>query len=328
MMKRILEDIKNQSFHQVYALVGSEAYLRKQYKEKLLSALVQPDDTMNVHYVQGKEAVIPKLIDYAETLPFFADRRVIVVEDSKLIKQGGEELSKYFEAPCESTIWILVEEEFDKRSKLYKQILKIGLCVEFVQQDMTTLKKWVASLIKKEGKNITRESLELFLESTGAEMTVISTELEKLFCYTLDKDVIDATDIEAICVPKVSSHIFDMVDGIAYKQEARVMKLYYELIELREPPIRILFLIARHMNILLQIKDLQHRGINQKEMATKVGVPPFTISKYTKQASAYTIEALKSALSQCIKADEAIKTGKMTDTLSVEVLMLSLMLEV
>ncbi len=327
-MKRILEDIKNNQFRNVYVLYGAEAYLQKQYRDKLVTALTDDGDSMNFWHVQGKDYSVPQLIDFSETMPFLAERRVIVMENTGVLKSGGEELAVYFAEPCDTTTWILVEGECDKRSKLFKAADKAGLCVEFSVQDEATLKKWILGILKREGKQITGQTLELFLDKTGTDMNIIRLELEKLLCYTLDKSVIEAGDVEAVCITRITSHIFDMVDAIGVRDQRKALALYNELQALREPPIRILFLIGRHMNILLQMKDLKKRGFDNKAMAAKVGVPPFTVAKYVKQAGMYKTAQLKAGLEHCIKADEAIKTGALQDKMSVELLIFELTKEV
>ena len=326
-MQRISKDIKSRQFKNIYALIGPEAYLRKQFRDKLIAALVEEEDSFNYQYVHGKALNIQSLIDFSETLPFMADYRVIVLEDTKILKQGSEDLSKYLDELSETTIWIIVDEEFDKRNKLYKKISKIGTVVELTIQKVADLKRWVAGLIKKEGKNITENNLDLFLEVSGNEMSIIANELEKLFCYTLNKDVISSEDIIEVCIPKITGHIFDMIDAIALKKQTRAMDLYQELIELREPPIRILFLLGRHLNILLQTKELKAKSISAREMAEKIGIPAFSINKYLAQANNYKSIQLKSALNKCLEADFSIKSGKLTEKISVELLILSLMSE-
>ena len=56
-MKTIDEDIKNGQFKRVYLLYGEEAYLKKQYKDKLKAALISPDDTMNMAAYEGKNII-------------------------------------------------------------------------------------------------------------------------------------------------------------------------------------------------------------------------------------------------------------------------------
>lgn len=323
-MKRIIEDINSGNFRTVYILYGQEAYLQKQYRDKLVRGALGDGDAMNFLHVQGKEYSIPQLIDFSETMPFFAERRVIVLEDTGILKGSNEELAQYFANPCETTVWILVESECDKRSKVFKAADKAGLCVEFAAQDENTLKRWILGIIKKEGKQITEHTMEYFLEKTGTDMNRIRLELEKLLCYTLDRDVIQREDVEAVCVTRITSHIFDMVDAIGMRDQRRALDLYNELQALREPPTRILYLIGRHMNILLQIKDLKRRGVDGKMIASKVGVPPFAVNKYVKQTGLYKTSQLKRALERCVQADEAIKRGILQDKMSVELLIFEL----
>ncbi|MCD7752472.1 MAG: DNA polymerase III subunit delta [Lachnospiraceae bacterium] len=323
-MKRILEDIRTQSFSQIYVLYGKEDYLRKQYRDRLLTALLDGGDSMNYTCVQGKDYNLPALIDMAETLPFLTERRVILLENTGLLKGGGDLLADYLAAPCETTVWVLTDSECDKRSRLYKAADKYKRCVEFSAQDAATLQKWVLGLIKKENKKISARALDLFLESVGDDMSAIRLELEKLFSYTLERDAITEEDVEAVCPPRITGRIFDMVDAIGAKNRKKALSLYQDLQLLREPPARILYLIGRQMNLLLQTKELKEQGMDSKAMAVKLNVPPFAAQKYIRQAQGLSKTQLKTALRGCIEADESIKTGRMTDKFSVELLIMDL----
>lgn len=319
-MQRINEDIKNNTFSQVYLLFGEEAYLRKQYKDKLKNALSADGDTMNCHYFEGKDVSVGEIIDLAETMPFLAERRVIVLENTGLFKSGGEALAEYILNPSPTVFFVFAEAEIDKRSKLYKAVQSKGVSVEFAMQDENTLKRWILGMIKRENKNISENALNMFLNKTGTDMENIHKELEKLFCYCLEKDFITEEDIEEICTQKVSNQIFDMVNAIADRQQKKALSLYYDLLALREAPMRILFLIGRQFNILLMVKEMKKKGYDNKTIASKAGIPPFTVGKYAAQASKFKTKDLKQALNECVEADEAVKTGRMNDKMSVELL--------
>ena len=324
-MQRINNDIKNGSFQPVYLLYGAERYLKKQYKDKLRKALCSEDDNMNNHFYEGKGISIGEVIDLAETMPFFADRKVIFLENSGYLKSGGEQLAEYLGAQNETTTLIFVESEVDKRSKLFKAIQANGCVVEFSEQDENVLKRWVVGILSKEGKKITENTVQLFLAKTGTDMENIHAELEKLICYCMDKEVIEPADVEAICTTRMSSHIFDMVDAIADKKQKKALELYYELLALKEPPMRILFLIARQCNILLQVKAMKNKGYGNKEMASAIGVPPFAVGKYLAQAAKFKTTVLRNAVANCVEAEEAVKTGRMNDVMSVEILIVSVL---
>ncbi len=318
-MQRLNEDIKTGKLQGIYLLCGEEAYLRRQYRDRLKNALVG-DDTMNYHYFEGKNISVGEIIDLAETLPFFAERRLIVMENTHLFKSGGEQLADYLEERAESTYFLFVEPEIDKRSKLFKTVKAKGSVVEFVTQDEATLTRWILGMMKKEGKNISQNNLRYLLEKTGTDMENIRKETEKLFCYCLDKAVIEREDIDEICTKQISGHIFDMIGAIADKQQEKALALYYDLLALKEPPMRILFLIAKHFNQLLQVKDLHKKGFAERAIGERVGIPPFAIRKYVTQAGRFSMAELRGAVEACVRAEEDIKTGRMNDTLSVELL--------
>lgn len=324
-MQRINEDIKTGNFGQVYLLYGKEAYLRKQYKDKLSAALLGDGDAMNLHYFEGKDINVGEVIDLAETMPFFADRRTIIIENSNLFKSGGEQLADYMPQIAPTACFVFIEAEVDKRSKLFKAVQNQGHLALFEEQDETTLKRWVASILKKEDKKISENTANYLLSKTGTDMENIRMELEKLICYCMDRDVITAEDIDEICVNRVTSHIFDMINAIAEGKQKRALDLYYELLALKEPPMRILFLIARQCNILLQVKELKAKGFDNKRIGEKLGLPSFAAAKNVSQASRFKVEDLREAVAQCVEAEEAVKMGRMNDVMSVEVLIMSVL---
>lgn len=324
-MKRINEDIKSGQFRQTYLLYGEEAYLRRQYKDRLKSALTQEEDTMNTHYFEGKDINVGGLIDLAETMPFLAERRVIIVENSGLFKSGGEKLAEYLNEPAATAFFVFSENETDKRSRLYKTIQNQGCAVEFARQDDNTLKRWIAGILKKENKQISENTADLFLAKTGTDMENIRTELEKLVCYCLDRDVVTSKDVDAVCTVRISNHIFDMVNAIADKKQKQALDLYYDLLALKESPMRILFLIARQCNLLLQVKELKNKGFDNKSIGAKTGLPGFIAGKYVSQAARFNPDKLKSAVAKCVEAEEAVKTGRLNDMMSVEMLIMSVL---
>ena len=187
-MKRIIQDIKEGTFVHVYLLYGEEAYLRKQYRDKLKCALVSPDDTMNCSIYAGKDISANEVVDMAGTMPFFAERRVIVIENSGWMKTGNEKMVDFLKHIPETTYMIFVEEEVDKRSKLFKAVSSNGYAAVCDVQDENTLKKWIMGLLKKENKLITPDALNLLLDRTGTDMENIRHEVEKLICYKYEEE--------------------------------------------------------------------------------------------------------------------------------------------
>lgn len=89
----------------------------------------------------------------------------------------------------------------------------------------------------------------------------IDRELEKLICYCMDKDVIEAKDVEAVTTEQTTNKIFDMVNAIAEHNQKKALDLYYDLLTLKEPSMRIMYLISRQFQILLNIKDMSQKDL-------------------------------------------------------------------
>lgn len=319
-MKTIDNDIKMGQLKNVYLLYGTEDYLKRQYRDKLKHALVEPDDTMNFSAYEGKDINPKELIDLSETLPFFKEKRMILVENSGFFKNSCDDLAEYMSQVPESTCFVFVEEEVDKRSKLFKAASRAGSAVEFETPKEDMLVRWILGRIQREGKKITQSVMQLFLSKTGSDMENIDKELEKLICYTLDKTEIAAADVEAICTGQTENKIFEMIDAISAKNQKKALDLYYDLLALKEAPMRILFLIARQFQNLLLIKSMSAKGYPAVSIAKTAGMPSFAVQKNLRQAGAFKIDQLKEAIEDCGQAEEDVKTGRMADQLAVELL--------
>ncbi len=321
-MKKISEDIKNGTFEHIYLLYGEEAYLRNLYKKRLLEALGAEKSGMNFTVFTGEDMDENAVISAGETLPFFAERRVILLDGTGVCKKKNELLAAYVKDMPSYLYIVIADEQIDKRGKLYKEINKNGYAAAFGTQSEDVLTRWVLGILKKEGKNITRNDMRLFLSMTGTDMSMISQELEKLICYTMDKDVVTREDIEAVCIPQITSHIFDMVAAVSEHRQQDALNMYYELLALKEPPMRILFLLARQFNQLFLMKGMQNDGLPAQTIASKAGVPPFVVRKSAPVLKRYRESELLAAVKDFVQAEQDVKTGRLDDRLSVELMII------
>lgn len=317
-MKSLNEDLKTGQFAPIYLLYGEEAYLKKQYKDRLHHAMIPEDDGINYAYYEGKGISTKEIIDLAETMPFFAEHRLIILENTGMFKSGNPEFAEYLKELPDTTFLIFVEQEIDKRGKLYKAVKERGRIVELGKQDERTLIRWIGGSVKKENKQISEATIRYFLDKVGTDMEGIQKELEKLFCYTMDQSSIGVEDVERICTTQITNQIFEMVNAVADKKQKQALDFYYDLIALKEPPMRILFLLTRQFKLLLEVKQMKRLGMDRKEIAAKSGLHPFVVGKYQDQEKAFTSEELRNILEEAVELEESVKTGRMQDMLAVE----------
>lgn len=318
-LKNIKEHIKQNQFKPVYLLYGAESYLKKLYKDKLKEAILKGSDDMNFSYFEGKGAEVSKIIEVAETLPFFSERRLIIIENSSLFKSQND-LADYMKSIPATTHIVFIESEIDKRNRLFKAVKAQGTVAEMNSLDEANLKLWIASLLDKDKKKITGDSVLYLINKVGTDMDNIQNEVEKLVCYAMDRDIITVEDIDAVCTVQITGKIFQMVDAIGNRNQEKALELYYDLLSLKEKPMSILFLITRQFNILIQVKNLLAIGKSNAQVSQITGLMPFTISKYASQAKNFPLHTLREAIQSSAEIEEQIKTGRLIDKIGVEVL--------
>ncbi|MCR4752065.1 MAG: DNA polymerase III subunit delta [Eubacterium sp.] len=317
-MDEIRKNIKEQQFHNVYLLYGPEAWLRARFLKDLIRALVPEGEEMNFTRFSGKDTEEDAIISQGETLPFFSERRVILVEDTGFFRNKAEALAAWLEKLPEYLVLIFSEEEADKRTRLFKLVQNKGHVAEFATQKEDALVRWIFARMKKEGKKITASDMQRFLAVTGTDMANIDNELEKLLSYCAEKEVITGRDIDAVCAPQISNQIFDMIRAVTEHRQKDALDLYYDLLALKEKPMRILYLIARQYNQLLQIEVMSREGMPQQEIASKAGVPPFVVRRSLGLLRQYSGVQLRGILEDLTRAEEEVKTGRLDERLSVE----------
>ena len=184
------------------------------------------------------------------------------------------------------------------------------------------LKAWVALLLKQSGRKIQESTASYLLEQVDNSMTNIKNELDKLIAYTEGREIITKEDIDAVCSIQVTGRIFQMMDAVASGNQGETLRLYHDLLTLRENPMSILYLLTRHFNVLLQVKGMAGK-YDRAEMAKKAGIPPFAVGKYQSQCRRFSGSKIKSMLDSCIETEYQFKRGNIGDQLGVELLLIS-----
>ena len=321
-MQKILEDIRSGSFRQLYLLYGEEAWLRKDYKNRLVNALFPEKDEMNFSRFQGKDVSVDEVISLAETLPFFAERRVILLEDTGLFKSADEGLADYLKSLPEYLVIIFSEEAVDKRGRLYKAAAKLGRTAEFSRLPADKLSVWAAGVLKNSGRKIRSEDAKFLIARVGDDMGLIRTELEKLICYTEGRGLVTREDIETMCAPRLQDRVFDMIRAIAEKDQTKALDLYSDLLALKEAPVKILVLMGRQYSQLHRARLLQGSSLGRAELASRIGISPYFVRSTMECASRYSPSELREAIRDVVETDEAVKSGRIQDRLAVELLII------
>ena len=333
----VATSLSTKEFKNAYLLYGSEGYLRNYYKNALRVALVNEGDNLNYSYFEGTGTNPAEVAGLLSTMPFMAEHRVIIVENSGwMAKSSGDDgdeekssgdskLSLVIDGIkniSEDVIIIFAEEKADKRSKLYKAITSKGVAEEFGEQNEETLARWLMNQAKASGKTMDPATAMYQVSECGKDMFLLEKEMDKLLAWCLDRTGITRDDVDAVCTHQVNNKIFDMVTAIAMHRQKEALAMYYDLLVLRESPFHILTLLVRQYTRMLAIKYAMQKKVPLSSLSGRLEMQDWLVKKIGDQTRNISLKEIRRNLEACAKADEDIKNGNLTDTMSLELLII------
>ena len=143
---------------------------------------------------------------------------------------------------------------------MFKAVKAVGRAVELGRQDEKTLLYWIAGHLKREGRQITERSARHLVEQVGTDMENLSREMEKLIAYPWEGQRSPGR-ISTTSVPfRSPTRSSIWWEAVARKEQKKALEYYYDLLALKEPPMRILYLLSRQFRLLLEVKELMRPG--------------------------------------------------------------------
>lgn len=301
----------------LYLLYGDEPYLVERAVKKLLERAVDPgfrDFNLNVFY--GNECKGDEVFGAAQTLPMFADRRVVLVKKGGELSAGAMEiLLSYLQDPSPSTCLVLQAEKIDGRKKFFAEFKKRGELVEFKRPYENQLGPYVRDEVREAGKKIDAAAAELLAYLVGNNLQELVSQIEKLCIYCGNKEVIGVAEVKAIVSDTKVESVFEFTDALGAKDLGKALRMLTALLRDGEAPLRVLGAVSRHYRQLWQVRELLDRKIPSGDLAKAAGINPYFLKKVTDQARNYKVGELKQVFERMLELDLAFKSGGRSDAL-------------
>ena len=324
--KKLMDELKAGIFRRVYLLHGEERFLMTHFANSIESAAFSSQDTESYKDVFDGAVPAHEIIMAAETLPFFSERRLVYIRDSRLFATGrkddAEKMAEYLPKIPDETIMVFVESEIDRRSKLYKEMSKIGCVIDCASPTPQNLATWVTRIAKNHNKTMTPPITSHFIRTVGTDMATISQEMNKLAAFCGDRADITPEDINSICTPTLESRIFELTKALCAKRIEDTLSRYRDMLILKESPIMVLTMIIRQFRIILIAKCAKEKGKTILQTAKEFNLRDFMVDEALRLGQKFTTEQLIDALKNCLDVDRNIKTGVISPEFGVEMLII------
>lgn len=300
------------SLDSVYVLVGSERLLI----ERAVSAVRKAIDSMgapdfNVEIFDGNGLQATTVLAAAQTLPMMADMRLVLVRHVEAMASAEQNhLGQYLDDPCDTACLVLIADKLDGREKLAKTAKKRGYLVEAKPLRGRELREFVRAEAAARHHAIAPQAIEDLLESVGEDLGAIDDAMERLSLFVGPGQRIDG-DAVALCVTRIRvESIWSLVDAIGLKDRKKGVAAAQSLLEDREPPLRLLAMVARQLRIVARMREALSDGLRPQEAAKRSGAPPFKASDLTESARRFTADSLGRAFALLAETDRALKSSK------------------
>ena len=322
-------ELKKGNRAQLYLVGGSEKYLIDKLIASMKKMWVSPGAESIDFYMKDVGNARLDLQEFQSlcgTPPFMSACRLTVILNSGLWSSdlSANEVENWKKAlgsvPEFATV-VFVEEKIDKRKKqLVEAVSASGMLVEVSLQDADTLQRWIKTSFSLQGISMSSECMDSLISRTDSSMRMIENETTKIvhYCKYTGTDRVDMDLLDRLCVPDVHASVFNMIDAIAEKNVGRAIEILNNLVTMKEPIPKIRLMFSRHVRHLICAKELG----NARGIETALKVKPFVARKLVNQVSHFTMEQLERQYFRCFDSDSDVKSGKMDDRTSMEVLLI------
>jgi len=326
----------------LYILYGQDDFSLNQAVGKIKADLGDREmvatSTTNL---EGQHLTLSELRNKCGAAPFLSSHRLVIVDgllgrfESKQSKPRSgkgksknglgewEGLDSYIKQMPETTVLMLVDEEVKGQNPLLKKLSPLAEVRTFPLLRGRDLKAWIQQRVKGEGGDITPQAVNLLAELIGGDLWAMDGEIQKLLLYSQERPISE-DDVRQLVSHVQEANIFALVDAVAEGRTELAQRILHRLYHDGVAPTYIMVMITRQFRLIAQAKDLK-KGLSRLQIQDRLGLKSsYSLDKTLGQAKLYDFEGVKRAYDKLLETDLAIKTGKYSDKLALELLVTEL----
>lgn len=361
--KALQEELDRGAPRSLYLFTGPEALDRAKALDRLREILLPPGlEAFNEALLESPGA--GELIEACETLPVLADRRLVIARDlvylkpTKAEKEAEEEKEEEKEAPAGTpgdqgeeltaeeapgagegekrllswledmppscVLVIEMRDAYEGRRKLAKAMEKLGRHVHFGSPGTLELYQYIEETARDRGNTISRGTAGYLVDQAGESRMRLSLEMDKLCAYAKPGQAITNAMVDKLVTPAPETTIFRMIDRL---MEGRVDEAFRELgilLGSGENHYYVLYMLTRQMRLLTHVGHGLARDKSRAELQRELGLKDFPFRNLVRQSARIPAQRAERNYERCVRADLAVKSGKLSAVEAVERLMFAL----
>ncbi|MDO8486125.1 MAG: DNA polymerase III subunit delta [Candidatus Staskawiczbacteria bacterium] len=302
----------------IYFIYGQDNYRAREKLQEIIDHYKSVHKSgLNLVQTDVKGKNFKDIFDDFKTASMFDEKKLIILKDVFLNQKFGEDFLKEIKILENSKDLIIIfeKDEVDKRTKLFKSLIKnaggVGStkCQEFNFLDNKGLKIWFKKESEKYKLKINPVAEDTLLFYVGNDLWQLENEIKKLVNFK-PGEIIKKEDIILQVKPKTENNIFKTIDAISQKDKKQALSFLHKHLDDGDNSLYLLSMIAYQFKNLLIIKEMINNDLPYMTIQKKSGLNPFVVKKTYYLCSQFTFQELKKIYQNIFQVDSDIKTGK------------------
>ena len=327
----------------LHVLIGEDDFSIRQSLEEIKKGAGDRTALMaNTAIFDGQRVTLDQLRGACETVPFLAEKRLVIVEGllARFETRGKsgkkkpasptdqtndyKQIAGYASQIPDFTELVLVDGRIGNHNPLLRELSAVTTVKSFPLLKESQLRQWVGRRVSEAGGSISSRAVNLLIRFVGNDLWIMSSEVDKLALFAGGRRI-EEGDVREVVSYAQEANVFALVDAILEFRAGVAQELLQQLLKHGAAPVQLLVMLARQSRIILQIKEMRSLRKSRSEIQNKLGLTSdFVLRKAWEQADKYSPARLGEVYHRLLETDLAIKTGKLDGELALSILVAEL----
>ena len=311
-----VRDYEQQLIRPVYAVHGDDPYLIRESIQGIVKVVFPGEESeAAISRYPGLQTPLASVLDEVRTLPFFARRRLVIVEEADpFVSKYRKDLEAYVESPHDSGILVLQVKQWPATTNLAKLVEQLGLAISCSSPSDGALAAWLPQLAKTRfDAQLDPAASRLLVELVGPEAGVLASEVEKLAVYAGESKRIDRKDVARLVGAGRVETIWKTLDAATTGQGRIALEHLDSLLAAGEEPVLALAAMSASLLKVHHAGRLRAARLNLDEACRLAGIPPFAVDKTRRQHAHLGPSRVDQLPALLLRADLDLKGGSLLE---------------
>ena len=306
--------LERQSLRPVYLFYGEEEFLMERALRRLEQGLSEKWGEAASRVVREAPEVSPEeFFAQARMSTLWGSGQLLILRRAETYPaQALNAVVDYLDHPAPRSVVILTAPSLKTRDAekhpVFGRLAKNEAAVGFFRLREGDLLPWLTREAKRLGKTMTPAAAQRLVEVVGDNLSELHQELKKLALFAGDETSLTPQQVSQLASHSRSYNIFALTDALGEAALPRRLAALDHLLDLGEPPARILTMLARQLRLLIRYKEAAPHS-TPADLAKLLKLHPGIVKKVGRQAEKFSLPALQAHLELLHQADLSLKTS-------------------